>query len=862
VYAAPTPLVDLSKPAFRLGLAEIRVGNDAHRLDVKVVPDRTTYPVRGKAPVTVQVRLPDGKPAAHGEVALAAVDQALLELMPNASWDLLDAMLQRRSYGVETATAQMEIVGRRHYGRKAVPAGGGGGKSPTRELFDTLLLWQPRVQLDAEGKASLTVPLNDALTSFRIVAVADVGLGRFGTGSATIAATQDLQILSGLPPLVREEDRYRAMFTLRNTTQRAMTVAVSARGTMSGQGGGGTLPALPARTVQVPAGGAQEIGWDAVAPVVAAAPSSAQEAAVQWEVEARETSAATGTAAAVDRIKVSQRLVPAVPVTVQQATLAQLAPGASMPVRPPPAALRDAQGRVRGGLQVDLQASLGGGLPGVRGWFAQYPFTCLEQRASKAVGMGDAALWQAVAAQLPSYLDDNGLAAYFPPGGDGDAGAAGAAGSEVLTAYLLVLADEATRAGLPFRLPDQARAQMERGLVAFVEGRIQRNRWAPTQDLDVRKLAALEALSRSGQAQARMLGSIQILPEQWPTSALIDWLALLTRVQDIPQRDRRLAQAQQLLRARLNVQGTRLAFSTEASDNWWWLMAGGDVNAARLLALALDLPGWKEEAPRLAVGLLGRQTRGAWGTTNANALGLLAVTRFAQAFEKTSVTGATRVMLEGSAAGDGARTLDWSQAKRHEGGLGGSLSLPWPPQADAGGSLRAEHGGAGKPWATIRALAAVPLAQPVAAGYRIQRKVAPVEQAVPGKWSRGDIYRVTLAIEAQADMTWVVVSDPVPAGATVLGSGLGRDSGIATRGQGADRAVADRRVWPAFSERAQQAYREYYAHLPKGSVTVQYTVRLNNPGQFALPPTRVEALYAPDVFGAAPNDKLVVEARP
>eukprot|EP01036_Dinobryon_divergens_P054395 gene54395-72688_t len=68
----------------------------------------------------------------------------------------------------------MEIIGRRHYGRKAVPAGGGGGKSATRELLDTLLVWNPRVVLDAQGQAVVKVPLNDALTSFRIVAVADV----------------------------------------------------------------------------------------------------------------------------------------------------------------------------------------------------------------------------------------------------------------------------------------------------------------------------------------------------------------------------------------------------------------------------------------------------------------------------------------------------------------------------------------------------------------------------------------------------------------------------------------------------------------------------------------------------------------
>jgi uncharacterized protein YfaS (alpha-2-macroglobulin family) len=32
---------------------------------------------------------------------------------------------------------------------------------------------------------------------------------------------------------------------------------------------------------------------------------------------------------------------------------------------------------------------------------------------------------------------------------------------------------------------------------------------------------------------------------------------------------------------------------------------------------------------------------------------------------------------------------------------------------------------------------------------------------------------------------------------------------------------------------------------------VEYTLRLNNVGDFALPPSRVEALYAPEMFGEA-----------
>jgi uncharacterized protein YfaS (alpha-2-macroglobulin family) len=202
-HQPPTAMVDLSKPAFRYGIAELEIGTAGHRLQVEVTPDKTSYPIRATSRVRLRVRLPDGKPAPAGtEVALAAVDEALLELMPNDSWDVLKAMIRKRAYGVETATAQMQIIGKRHFGKKAAPAGGGGGQFPTRELLDTLLLWQPRVVLDANGEATVDVPLNDALTSFRIVAVADVVQGAqaalFGTGRATIRTTQDLQIVSGV----------------------------------------------------------------------------------------------------------------------------------------------------------------------------------------------------------------------------------------------------------------------------------------------------------------------------------------------------------------------------------------------------------------------------------------------------------------------------------------------------------------------------------------------------------------------------------------------------------------------------------------------------------------------------------------
>ncbi|RFO95499.1 alpha-2-macroglobulin [Rhodoferax lacus] len=858
-FVAPTALVDLSKPAFRLGVAEIRVGSKAHQLDVSVKADKDSYPVRGKAQVQIQVKLPNGQPAANAEVALAAVDQALLELSPNDSWNLLEAMLQRRSWGVETSTAQMEIIGRRHYGRKAVPAGGGGGHSGARELLETLLLWNPRVQLDANGRANVTVPLNDALTTFKIVAVADSGVGLFGTGSTSIRATQDLQIISGLPPLVREDDQFRAQLTLRNTTKQAMKVLVSPRA---------TLLDLPPQTVDIPADEAREVAWNVTAPAQLAL---TRNEAILWEIEAKDT-----VSGARDALKARQRIIPAVPLTVQQATLVQIDGPFSLEVNPPADAIAS-NGTVRGGLKLALQPKLAEGLPGVRDWFANYPFACLEQKTSKAVGLRDAKLWQGVAAQIPSYLDSDGLASYFPPR-DGESNH----GSDTLTAYVLAATHEAASINPAFALSDEVRAPMERGLIAFVEGRIQRDFWSPRKDLDVRKLAAIEALSRYGRATGKMLNSITIAPNQWPTHAVIDWLNILKRVADVPEHDKRLLEATQILRSRISYQGTKMVFSSERDDYWWWLMQNGDVNSARLILAVMDDPAWKDDMGRLANGFISRQQGGAWHTTTANLWGGMALEKFSAKFEATPVAGSTKASLgTATAAVDWSKVLrvlptdasgaanqsTWFGAPAAPGNLrNNSMFLPWGKASgkevgkDGGkDTLSVTHQGTGKPWLTLQSLAAIELKAPFNAGYQIRKTITPVEQAnkgLPaGSFSRGDVLRITLEVNASSDMTWVVITDPVPAGATILGSGLGRDSEIATQGEKAQGAG-----WAAFEERSFESFRSYYQYLPKGGVKMEYTVRLNNVGSFSLPPSRVEAMYAPEMFGEFPNAKVRVEA--
>jgi len=115
---------------------------------------------------------------------------------------------------------------------------------------------------------------------------------------------------------------------------------------------------------------------------------------------------------------------------------------------------------------------------------------------------------------------------------------------------------------------------------------------------------------------------------------------------------------------------------------------------------------------------------------------------------------------------------------------------------------------------------------------------------------------VRLEVEARSEHTWVVVDDPVPAGASVLGGGLGRDSALLTAGGG---AVAG----PGRCTRSAGSTR---TGLLRAGASRPMDPRVQRPFRqprsFELPATRVEALYAPEVFAEAPNAPVVVEAAP
>lgn len=796
-----TALVDLAKPSYRLGIAKVKVGWEGHELAVKVKADKPKYGVRETANVDVAVAEPGGKPAKSAEIAFVAVDEALLQLAPNDSWQLIDAMMGDRPLSVLTSTAQTQVVGKRHYGKKAVEAGGGGGDASavTRDDFKPVLLWKGRVTLDEKGRARIPVALSDSLSAFRLVAVANAGTGLFGTGEATVRTSQDLQLFSGLPPLVRTGDNYGASFTLRNATDKAMKVTATV----------GVSPSVatgPPMTVEIPAGGTVPVTWHLTAPEGVDK--------LDWTVEAKSSNGK-----AVDRIAVSQAVIPAVPIEVWAATLARVGNGVPIPITAP-------EGALPGGyVDVRLSDTLAPPLAGVRGYMSGYPYNCFEQRLSRAVALGDTGAWTTLSGEIPAYMDSDGLLRYFPIDQ--------LRGSEALTAYVLSMTAEAGWA-----VPDDAKQKMLQAMKSVLDGRLTRE-YAWGGDARLLRISALAALARNGASSPAMLASVNLAPADMPTSALTDWIVAIDRTKGANTALRETAE--RTLRQRIVYEGSRLDLA-DASNAPWWMMSSGDEMSIKALIAVLGRPGWSDEGPKMMVGTALRQRRGHWDTTTANAWGTIATQKFARLFPASAIKGTTTVSLAG-------QTLTQGWPLPSDGGLL-RLKLPTAPAP----LTLAQSGGAG-PWAMVTVAAAVPLKQPLFAGYRMTKEVSVISQKVPGQWTRGDVLKVRITVEATAERNWVVINDPVPPGGTIIGN-LGGQSQIlgaaASGGEG---------VQPSYVERGNDAWRGYFEWVPRGRLVTEYAVRLNGIGTFSLPPTRVEAMYSPDIRAQVPNKPVTVAMR-
>ncbi len=810
----PTALIDLGRPAIKLGITEIKVGWKAHELKVNLKGDKAKYKTREIANVRIQVVAANGlKLPADSEVAVAAIDEALLKLKANPSWHILDAMLGQRSLAVDTSSSQNKVIGKRHFGAKAKMPGGGGGAmtGDTRELFDAMLLWEPHLKLDSNGEATIKVPLNDSITSFHIEAIALAGLSLFGSGHTLIQSSKDLILYSGFAPLVRDGDLIHNSFTLRNTTAQPMEVNVNVSST--------EITNIPdVGTVKLAASEAKTIGVKLRIPLV--------KKDLEFQILAVDK-----ISSAKDSIKFKVKTQAAVPARVLQATLVQVDKNLSIPVQQPKDALPNV-----GGLQIDARETLVAGLAGVKSYMEDYPYSCLEQKISQAITLENKKATEVLVQNLAAYLDSEGLLKFFT---------SSMCGSAQLTRYVskILLANA-------YVLPTATRVRMVMGMQSYLNGNYScRSWWDDTVRniyRDQERVLLMEALSELQSFRVADLASVQITPNLWKTETLVSWFHLLKRETSITGRESHLQQAENILRSRVNYQGSLM--NLQGDLDWeakWRLFSSRDQEAMNVFGVSVEEANWQGDAGKMARGIIARLNKGVWDSTMANAWGVTNLRKFSGKFEKDKVKGSTKVI-----AGKNSLNYDWAKSPNGE-----EKQMAWPEAStNAPVQVNFSHLGQGKPWMLLQTRSAIPLKAPMEFGYQISRKISPIVQKKTGQWSLGDVVNVELAVVARADQAWVVVRDPIPAGASHLGNGLEGSSAILDHGPKKSNKADGSSSWPIeFEEKSQANFISYAAYLPRGTYVLNYRIRLNSAGEFRLPPSRVEAMYAPETFGEAPN---------
>ncbi|MDG0817256.1 alpha-2-macroglobulin family protein [Bdellovibrio svalbardensis] len=779
----PTALVDLGKPAFKLGMSEIKVGWKENTLKVSVSSDKKNYKARDTAKVQVTVTDAQGRPASAGEVALVAVDEGLLELRDNSSWDILTAMMQMHQHLVKTATAQTLVIGKRHFGLKALPIGGDGRGGLRRELFDTLLYWNPNVTLNKDGKATVEVKLNDSTTSFRIVAIAQQKADQFGTGWTSIQSSQDLMILPGIASVARDGDDFNAGFTVRNATNETKEVNVQLVTVP-------TVPGLSHKKIRLEGGASQEVFWNIKTP-------SAEK--IDYVLTARDAQGKF-----LDEIKKSQKILPLRQTRIYQSEFGQWPEFKQIAVQEP-AGAESGQSSVI----VEAASALGDSSSGVKEFWKNYQYTCLEQQISRAVSLNDKALWKKIDEKLGSYIDDRGLLKFFPGGSSNE-------GSVALTAYVVSLAHEAG-----FEISDDHEVRLLEALTNYSEGRLRESSASGRVDEVIKKISVFEALSRHRRLNIDLLSTVSFQGSQWPLNTLVEWYEILLWEKKVPGREQKLAEIENLLRNKFYFSSRKMLLKDENLDVMPWLMRDADGASLRLLLAVLNEPQWKTDLPRMIQGSLARQHDGAWMLTTANAWGRLATKKFDEVFQNEKVTGAFKASLDSV-----EKEAKWSQASVN-------LELPWKKSEKM---VRLEQKGTGKPWITVSAKAALPITKPTFAGFTVEKEISAVEQKVKGQWSVGDTAKIQLKVKSQAPQTWVVIEDPIPAGSTVLTAS-----------------------WATAVERKAELIRFYQAWFPTESQTLEYTVRFNQAGTYKLPASRIEAMYSPDMFAELPESTWQVK---
>lgn len=858
-------------PSFRMGLAELKVSVADKQLQIVLTASgqgpaakSQEGPLRvgPREKVAWEVRTLDaaGKPV-QAEVSLALVDKAVLSLaegQESGRETLLNRFYRERGLGVVTgATLVMNVdrlIAQLAEGGKGGGGGGDGGAPTVRREFPDTAYWNAAVRTGPDGTAQIELTLPDSLTTWTMDARAITADTRVGQARADIIATKDLLVRPALPRFFIAGDQAEIAAIVHNNTQADAEIEVKL--TASGL----QTAAATQRKVAIKAGDTARVVWPATV-----AGDATQVSVTMSAV----TIGAAGRSPLQDAV---EHTLPVyrytTPETIGSSGQAALGESRLELVRLPAGADPTA-----GELIVRLEASLAAGMAGGLTYLEHYPYECTEQTVSRFLpnvasyealkklsalpSAGQADLELRLAQQVGVGLQrlyagqhvDGGWGWWPKDESDG-----------TVSAYVVLGLAKARQAG--FAVDAAALA----GGVRYLKGQLQ----APASLKDAqlnRQAIILYALAEAGAGEPNRAGALYEQRERLSLYAR-GYLALALGLMG----DGASASRLQTLLADITSRAITGGAATHWEEAWLdaWNMSSDTRTTAILLAVLARHDPRHPLAPNAVRWLMTARRADHWETTQENAWAILALTDWLVASGELQGDYAWRVLLNNATLGQGQVTPTTVAAEipALRAAVGGTPPL-LADQTNAvviqAAAAAGDDKARGQLYYTVQLKSYQPVEKigPLHRGVVISREYRLADcgqkECPPIRAARvGDVIDVRLRIVAPQQLHYLIVEDPLPAGAEAIDASL-RTTSLTARGPEVERLAegsadgGDWRWWgwwsPTHVDLRDEKTALFAAELAPGSYEFRYQMRASLPGQFRLLPPTAYQMYQPEVWG-------------
>ncbi len=222
------------------------------------------YSLAGLAPGfwVVRFELAGFKPSVVTDVPVEAGGTTALSIELQVG-DISEVVaVAAESLALSTATGALEAVLVRPVGTSASQSADRLSTPRVRREFPETLLWQPALETDAQGRASLPIRLADSLTTWRVSVIASTEAGQLATTERDLLVFQPFFVENDPPPILTEGDALELPALVRNYTATAVDAVLSAEAR-----DGLTLEGPAQQSVRIPKGDAARAVFGLRAPV-------------------------------------------------------------------------------------------------------------------------------------------------------------------------------------------------------------------------------------------------------------------------------------------------------------------------------------------------------------------------------------------------------------------------------------------------------------------------------------------------------------------------------------------------------------------------------------------------------------------